>query len=797
MRLTLRTLLAYVDDILDPDDAQDLARKIEESEFAGALLERRRDLLRKLRLGAPEPLGGSTGLDPNTVAEYLDNTLPPEHVADVERVCLESDVHLAEVSACHQVLTLVLGSPAEVEPACRRRLYGVGQPQAAEHAGTQPPRADETAAPRPGELPDYLRPRRRASGWVALVSLAGAGFALWCSPASRQVAWHWIQQAVTVRPAVPAVDRTRDSEPPATDPVPAFSTHASEPTLASDANPQAELLASDSALHSAQDTDQLAPGPSLNDAPPGASGEDPTGTPAAAEHQTPAATPQSSALAEGAAWETPGDEAGGSPPNPDSASAGTIEPAPPVVGSQEPSSDRDLASGSPTLTWPGEPALPTETGTEPPAPEPAETAVVESQPAEGAPPVAEAGPAPPGEIASSASISGAGAESTERSTPVVPASYSPPRLASETASLWRLDPADGQWRPLAAGEALSAGNRLAGWPLSRPQLELGSGLTVELVGGARLALAPPPTAGLPGLELEEGRLVARFLGPAGQTLELQSGAVALAVSAPGPAALALETACAAKTDRASTDELVRSFQLHVLEGSLEWRVGTASPTTTAAPAVIRVLSDGTASAEPSAAAPSWVLPRPASASDERASAELRSSLESGQTATTALRKLALSKQPAVRRAAIEGLTALDEFAPAAAALADPGEKVFWPTAAALLQSGIARGQESGQRVRTALRQAYASATADELYRLLCGATLKELETGLARQLAADLDHEELAVRVLAFWNLRQLSRATYGYQPEQTAAKRRQAVQRWQKQLAAGRIAVRPSAQRN
>ncbi len=126
MRLTLRTLLAYLDDTLEPLEIKTIGQKVSESENAQELINRIKQVTRRRRITTP-PATGPNSFDPNTVAEYLDNTLDAEQVAEVEKLCLESDVHLAEVASCHQILTLVLGEPAVVPPTAKERMYSLVQ----------------------------------------------------------------------------------------------------------------------------------------------------------------------------------------------------------------------------------------------------------------------------------------------------------------------------------------------------------------------------------------------------------------------------------------------------------------------------------------------------------------------------------------------------------------------------------------------------------------------------------------------------------------------------------------------
>lgn len=130
MALTLRTLLAFFDDLLAPTQTKTIGRQIGRNHAAQKLLSRMKDLLRQPSLKAPPPLAEGDWQDPNEVAEYLDHTLPRRDIPAFERATIESDEQLAEVAACHRVLAMIMGEPAEVSDSSRQRMYEVLPPPA-------------------------------------------------------------------------------------------------------------------------------------------------------------------------------------------------------------------------------------------------------------------------------------------------------------------------------------------------------------------------------------------------------------------------------------------------------------------------------------------------------------------------------------------------------------------------------------------------------------------------------------------------------------------------------------------
>jgi hypothetical protein len=125
MRLSLRTLLAFEDNIFDVEQHRQLEQVIPKQDDAAATLSRIRSVVRDPCLGVPGIVNHREELDPNFVAEYLDHQMDPDLQERFETYCLSSDKYLAEVAAVHQILSNVLGEPARTSRECRLRCYEV------------------------------------------------------------------------------------------------------------------------------------------------------------------------------------------------------------------------------------------------------------------------------------------------------------------------------------------------------------------------------------------------------------------------------------------------------------------------------------------------------------------------------------------------------------------------------------------------------------------------------------------------------------------------------------------------
>ena len=128
MRLTLRTLLAWLDDApMSQAQRKELKEKVVSSESARKLLEHLKAVESNRQIVAPQ-IAGQGNKDANVTGEYLDGVLDEALVAQFEKSCLESDSLLAEVAGVHAALAAILRQDKlKITSSMRERSYKIGR----------------------------------------------------------------------------------------------------------------------------------------------------------------------------------------------------------------------------------------------------------------------------------------------------------------------------------------------------------------------------------------------------------------------------------------------------------------------------------------------------------------------------------------------------------------------------------------------------------------------------------------------------------------------------------------------
>jgi hypothetical protein len=197
--------------------------------------------------------------------------------------------------------------------------------------------------------------------------------------------------------------------------------------------------------------------------------------------------------------------------------------------------------------------------------------------------------------------------------------------------------------------------------------------------------------------------------------------------------------------------------------------------------------------------PPWITVEPIKPLDRRASDAIAKALPTDRPARVGLLELATARpQIEVKRLALRCLGCLGHFRDVVTALNvnDPMHRQdSWEFCIEQLRAAVGRDAETAAAVRLALEQQYPEQAA-ALYRMLWGYSNKDLEGpegakyGEDKILVEALDDNTLAVRVLAIWNLTEITGFGRGqtYRPEQTAARRQSSTRRWRERLDAKEI---------
>lgn len=822
MRLTLRTLLAYLDDVLDPADKEELAQKIQSSDFAEELVHRTRDTVRRLRLSAPQLIGTGMGLDPNSVAEYLDNVMPPDAVGDFERICLESDVHLAEAAACHHVLTMILGQPADIDPIARQRMYTIAN-EAGERkklriepahtpavtsatvaaSPVQPVHVAEVSpARRTVEIPEYLRAGSwwRSGSFVAALAgvvilgitiLLASGLRGWFGSAPSIATITPESAARSGENETPAAIVTTEPEEPKTPTQPATENTNTQPApLSPPPQPLTPGISSPPQPQPATKTGELDPytasapanNPSvMSPGPPDASAAGPPSAPAAV--------------------------AGAVTTNATNAKKGPIEnnAAGPADSVQD-NPNTPVGPSNTTVNVPAPSTGPPAAAATNPLPQTAATVPAGTTPPEAGAPAPEAGA-----LAATATseLPTFDADATDSAKPGSPAA--PPELGTYIGGktvLLRYDGKLGAWFRVEPRAAIVAGETIVSLPEFRPKVAMVSGLHLDMSGGTAVTvkgdgIAPKADAksaaavpAIPSLDVVYGRIVLVNPTDSEKRVWLKLG------SAAGEAQLARNAMLAVEVERKHVPgsdprkaPAPVECRLYAPDGGVVWK-DTAGSKTVEKASRWTVSEAGATDPVADASPPEWIYHEPiGQLSEQRYGApKIDSTLVSNVPADVQLLELFQgSKQKEVKSLVTRSSIHVGMFEPFVKALGDSEQKANWKTHIDALRSAMALSPESANKVWQTLVDQRGRPAANDLFEMLCGYnadaighTPEQIKMGAIAQLIDRLEDNSLDYRVLAVHNLAEITGKRLMANPAANQAERTLAIRKWRARLEAG-----------
>jgi hypothetical protein len=362
------------------------------------------------------------------------------------------------------------------------------------------------------------------------------------------------------------------------------------------------------------------------------------------------------------------------------------------------------------------------------------------------------------------------------------------RYVSDQDVLLRFDRDSSGWQRLRSKAGLRAGDRLVSLPSFKPIVALTTGINLQPAGPSLLELEPADARGIPGIDIEYGRLHMLTVGKAGRQIRVRLGdRQGLITFGDAESTLALEVArlfSPGKDPEAGRAPI--AADLYATSGQIQWEED-ATPVKITAPER-KTLTPLPVFESPVGELPKWITADVFSSLDKRGASDLEKALDAGRSISPILNELAGSKRVEVRSLAIRCAGYVDQFDPLIDTLNDPDQRLGWPGYVESLRMALALSPEVAAKVRVAFEKKRGVEDGRALCRMLWGYTADDLKHGAAKQLVEYLNHESLDFRVLSFSNLKTITGKTLNYSPEHTAQKRRLAVQAWQTRLAKGEI---------